>query len=257
MDDRFLCKRWCLRDFGSLQFLWDAFSGEYIKVYGVGAVLADGPWKLDVSSGRAELVQINGDKPEDLIRLDPEELASVKVFPSENGQIMVVDKREGTSPKLWQAWLDSSAGKGESKAVTCTVQGFEAFECVCFWPAVPQLCGDKPVCVWVDFKWLLTYVYGKAAAGRAWKYAKMLKDYLGKLGLDESHVEDSAASQAMKRRRLEEGASPKAANDESLDEWRVSILAAILFWRTQHSPSFGQGRMHIRVPIPTREQPLC
>ena len=143
------------------------FAGEYIKVYGVGAVLADGPWKLDVSSGRAELVQINGDKPEDLIRLDPEELASVKVFPSENGQIMVVDKREGTSPKLWQAWLDSSAGKGESKAVTCTVQGFEAFECVCFWPAVPQLCGDKPVCVWVDFKWLLTYVYGKAAAGRA------------------------------------------------------------------------------------------
>lgn len=224
-----LLNRWSLRDFGSLQFLWDSFSGEYIKVYGPGAVRDDGPWSLDMSSGKAELLCIAGGG-EDAVRVDPGELASVKVRPSEGGQLKVADEREVVG-RQWLPlcdWLDNSRGKAESKALALPVQGHSAFECVCLWEAVPQLCGDKPVCIWMDFKWLLDYVFGKKAVDSTWRYATYLSDYLQKLGLDASHLTDSAKSQASKRRRTEEGASPEE-NRSKNGEWRVSVLGTILF----------------------------
>ena len=222
-----LHKRWSLRDFGSLQFLWDALSGEYIKVYGPGAVRDDGPWSLDVSSGRAELVRFAGGG-EDVLRLDPEELASVKVRPSEGGKLMVVDECQfGRQSLPLRDWLDSSRRKAESKALVLPVQGYSEFECVCSWEAVPHLCGDKPVCIWMDFKWLLTFVFGKKAVRFTWRYAANLSAHLQKLGLDESHIEESGRSQASKRRRTAEGASPNDTWKNS--DWRVSMLGALLF----------------------------
>ena len=85
-------KRWLLRDFGTLQFLWDGLSGEYIQIHGEGAVRDDGPWSFDVSSGSPKLVHVK-DGSGDGVRLDPEELASLKVRASEDGQTEVCDAR--------------------------------------------------------------------------------------------------------------------------------------------------------------------
>jgi len=188
-----LSQRWSLRDFGSLQLLWDSLSGEYIPVYGLGAVLDGGPWGLDVSSGSAELVQIDGEGT-DVRRFNPEELASVNVRTSEDGQIMIADKREvvGATSLPLREWLHSCRCQGDDRALVIQIQGYVAFECVYRWEAVPQLCGDKPVCLWMDFKRLVSFVLGKNAVDRTFKYVEYLRGHLDKLGLDKSHVTYSA-----------------------------------------------------------------
>jgi hypothetical protein len=228
MANELLTQRWSLRDFGSLQFLWDSFSGEYVQVYGPEAVRHDGPWKLEVFSGKAELVRI-AEEGEAALRLDPEELAALKVR-SEGGKLMVADERDvfrrQTAPL--RQWLDSSRCKSECKALVLPVDGFKPFECVCSWEAVPHICGDKPVCIWMDFKWLVDFVFGKKATDKTWSFAGNLLKHVGKLGLDESHVQESARSQASKRRRTEGGASPEQCSGTA-SEWRVSVLGALLF----------------------------
>ena len=159
-----LHKRWSLRDFGSLQFLRDALSGEYIKVYGPGAVRDDGPWSLDVSSGRAELVRFAGGG-EDVLRRDPEELVSVKVRPSEGGKLMVVDECQfGRQSLPLRDWLDSSRRKAESKALVLPVQGYSEFDGrLCLISAAISLC----VSGWTSSGCLLLFL------------AKRLSDSLG------------------------------------------------------------------------------
>ena len=226
-----LAKRWSLRDFGTLQFLWDSFSGEYIQIHGPEAVRDDGPWRLDVSNGSAELVSCEGEG-QDVVRFDPAELAALRVRVSEDGEIMVCDNREVGQSQFspLHSWLDDNKCKQEHKALVLPVQGYEPFKCVFTWEAVPCYCGDKPVCLWADFKWLLSYVFGKKTVSHAWRYAGYLSALLEKIGLSETHVDDSARSQANKRRRTIEGASPiEGENVGSPTEWRVSMLAAIVF----------------------------
>ena len=225
-------KRWSLRDFGSLQFLWDGLSGEYIQVYGSGAVVDSGPWSLDVSDGSAKLVQIieEGEHP---VVLKPEELASVRVRSSPHGEVFVVDERDADTRQSLplQAWLRSCACNQKSMALKLPVDGHAAFEGVFHWEAAPAFCGGKPVCLWVDFKWLVNYVYGKGSVDHIWRCAKSLKSYVEKLGLDESHVEDSAKSFRMQKKLSHAGEEQENATNESkaLTDWRVSLLAACLF----------------------------
>lgn len=240
--DALLRKRWSLLDFGSLQFLWDCISGEYIKVYGAGAIRVGGPWRLAVSngSGKVELLPID-DGEGGAMKLDPEELASVKVRRSEgDGKLMVVDKRQAMRPHEMPLgdWRDDNACNEESKGIVLEVTDFPLFECVCTWLAVPQLCGDKPVCMWLDFPWFVNYVYGKEAVDFVFRYAGYLKEYLQKLGLHESHISESARSLASKRRRMEDAEQEEEGKEEDcsspgtsskMSQWRVSMLGAALF----------------------------
>ena len=217
-------KRWSLRDFGSLQFLWDGLSGEYIQVYGSGAVVDIGPWSLDVSGGSARLVQVIDEGDPALLK--PEDLASVRVRSSPHGEAFVVDERDAGDHKSLplRAWRQNCACKQTSVALKLPVDGHAAFEGVFHWEAAPRFCGDKPVCLWVDFKWLIDYVYGKNSVDSTWSLAKSLKSYVERLGLDESHVEESARSSFHWKKK-----SSSAETDKKSNEWRVSSLAAFLF----------------------------
>jgi hypothetical protein len=218
-----------LRDFGSLQFLWDSFSGEYIKVHGSEAVTEDGPWQLVLSENSAKLVSIDSENG-DSVRLDPEQVASLVAHVNADGKLVVGDKGEVDKLKFvpLHSWLGANKSSVVSKALVLHVHGYAPFKCVFSWEEVPFYCGDKPVSLWVDFAWLLGFVFGKKCVNLAWRYAGYLSGYLQKLGLDESHVSESARSRASKLRRTSETPSP-GGKAQGLSEWHVSILAAILF----------------------------
>jgi hypothetical protein len=223
-----LVRRWSLRDFGNLQFLWDSFSGEYIKVHGPGAVTEDGPWQLVQSENCSELVSI-GCEEDDCARLGPEEVASLRAHVNGDGELMVGDRDEVDKSKYvpLHAWLEANKLNVVCKALVLPIKGYAPLKSVFSWETVPYHCGDKPVSLWMDFTWLLGFVFGKKCVTLAYRYAGYLSSYLQKLGLDASHVSDSARSQASKRRRTGDTPSPEAKAKEC-SEWRLSILALIL-----------------------------
>lgn len=224
-------KRWSLRDFGTLQFLWDALSGEYIQVYGpTAAINMRGPWDLDVSGDKPALVQLAGEGEIGVV-LDPDELASVKVHTGPLGDVTVSDSRDDGQRKLsLAAWIKNNKGKQHLRALKLPVDGLEDFEGLGHWELSPALCGDKPVSLWFDFKWLVNYVYGKAAVDNVWKLARALQDRLEKFGLHESHVMDSDRARQQKRRQTSsEDSDQSMAESTRSSDWRVSALAAVLF----------------------------
>jgi hypothetical protein len=117
-------QRWSLRDFGTIQFLWDALSGEYIKVYGRGAVRHNGPWKLVVSEDGSELVSLAGEGG-GVARLDPEEVASFRIHLNVQGELMVGHREEDDKSKLMplHTWQDANALNIEYKALVLPVDG--------------------------------------------------------------------------------------------------------------------------------------
>ena len=102
------------------------------------------------------------------------------------------------------------------------------FKCEFYWESVPQMCGDQAVSLWLSFRWLLDFTMGKQGVDRAWRYAKFLQSYLESLGLADTHVVNSARSKHKKERR-DAASVCFEADVASVDEWRVSMLDAILF----------------------------
>lgn len=225
-----LANRWVLRDFGTLQFLWDSFSGLYFKVFGPGAVSEGGPWRLEADEGRPELVSLE-EGGDGACTLFPECLSRLKVVVDETSGEVLVESRSETDQENFESldvWRDLRKDTVVSQALEVPVEGQPAFKSVFYWETVPTYCGDKPVSLWLSFSWLLDYVLGKDAPTFVWRYAATHEKYLLSLGLDESHVANSARSRDRKRRRVGEADASESESAMS-SEWRLSVQAAILF----------------------------
>ena len=225
-------KRFSLRDFGSLQFLWDALSGEYIEVYGPTASMnMRSPAMWSWCGDKPKLVERVEEEDEIGRTFDPEELASIKVHTGPLGDVTVSDSRDDSEHKSsLDAWTKNNKGKHNLRALKLEVEGLEDFEGWGHWELSPASCGDKPVSLWFDFKWLVNYVYGKKAVDDVWTFARALKYSLQKYELDESHVVDSDRARDQKKRKTSnENLEEPQADSPSSSDWRVSALAAVLF----------------------------
>ena len=103
-----LANRWVLRDFGTLQFLWDSFSGLYFKVFGPGAVSEGGPWRLEADEGRPELVSLE-EGGDGACTLFPECLSRLKVVVDETSGEVLVESRSETDQENFESldvWRD-------------------------------------------------------------------------------------------------------------------------------------------------------
>ena len=225
-------KRFSLRDFGTLQFLWDALSGEYIQLYGPTASMnLSRPAMWSWCGDKPKLVELVDDEDEIGVTLDPEEIASVKVETGPLGDVTVSDSRDDSDHKSsLGAWTKNNKGKLHLRALKLSVEGFEDFEGWGHWELSPASCGDKPVSLWFDFKWLVNYVYGKKAVDNVWQSVKALRATLEKYELDDSHVIDSDRAREKKRRKTSrENLESSQPDSTPSSDWRVSALAAVLF----------------------------
>ena len=138
--------------------------------------------------------------------------------------------------------------KDVRKDVKLPVSGYaDTFQAVFTWRAVPAKCGDKPVSLWIDFTWLLSWVYGKKGCDKAYRHVQALKEYLNSVGLDESHVADSRRSQTRKVRRT--GPEDSSAKTCVSSEWCISMMAAILFLdRVAFDDRLGKKRLDDTTP---------
>ena len=133
--------------------------------------------------------------------------------------------------------------KDVRKDVKLPVSGYaDTFQAAFTWRAVPAKCGDKPVSLWIDFTWLLSWVYGKKGCDTAYKHVQSLKNYIDSVGLDESHVADSRRSQ-MSRKSRRTGPEVSSAKTCVSSEWCISMMAAILFLdRVAFDDRLGKNR---------------
>ena len=221
--------RWSLRDFGSIQFVWDSISGEYIKVHGQDAVTDEGPWELVCSEGGARLRSLS-DEADPPAVIDPTKFAGLQIVVDGDGEVLVAgqDGECIDPPKYLSVWQQQNRSQVRSSVLIVPLNDGSQFKCEFYWETVPQMCGDQAVSLWLSFGWLLDFTIGKEGVDKAWRYASCLQTYLESLGLAATHVVKSARSQHTKKDRDAASACPEA-NAVPVDEWRISMMAAILF----------------------------
>ena len=222
-------RRWCLRDFGSLQFIWDALTGVFTMVYGQRSVVQNGPWELVQRDNHAELVSLDCKDNGDRETLHPDQFSSWEAKVIAVNEVFI-GPRSASMDKFvpLSVWRDQHIASYDCHGLKLPVSGYAApFQAVFTWRAIPAKCGDKPVSLWIDFTWLLSWVYGKKGCDMAWRHVQSLKGYLDSVGLDESHVADSRRSQTRKVRRT--GPEDSSAKTCVSSEWCISMMAAILF----------------------------
>lgn len=185
-------RRWRLRDFGSLQFIWDALTGVFTMVYGQRSVVENGPWELVQRDNHAELVSLDCKENGDRETLLPDQFSSWEAKVIAVNEVVIGPHSASMSQFVpLSVWHDLHSAIYDSQAIKLPVNGYTApFQAVFTWRAVPAKCDDKPVILWIDFTWLLTWVYGKKGCDRAHRHVQALKDYLESIVLDESHVAD-------------------------------------------------------------------
>ena len=106
------------------------------------------------------------------------------------------------------------------------------------------MCGDRPVSLWVGFKWLLDFTMGKIGVDKAWRHANALRQLLETLGLAATHVCISARSQRNKMKH-DIASSSSVTNEAPVDDWRISMMAAILFVESLiFNKRFGDSPAH-------------
>ena len=219
--------RWSLRDFGCMQFLWDGVSGEYIKVFGRGAVTDQGPWELFPSEG-GELLRSVCAEADPATVVDPAKLASLQITTNGDGELVVPRADADDNVKLipLAVWRKQNSSESETKVLVFPVDGYPSFKCEFYWEKVPRMCGDQPVSLWVSWKWLVDFILGKKAVAKAWRYAQYLETHLESLGLAATHV---VRSQRCGERFGEKPAAQEEAKPAESNQVRVSMLAALLF----------------------------
>ena len=221
-----LRERWVLQDFGTLQFLVDTLATQVITLHGPGAITSDGPWELSVADDRQVLLSLDG-------QIDATEymgtLATLVLEVDSKNEIVVLRDRTGSKPKEnLDVWQKMHADVMVSKFLMVPVENFEKFQCEFFWAETPTLCGDKPVTLWMNFRWLLQYVFGKKGVDKAFRYAANFQKQLQKLGLATTHVVHTNRSERFRRTEEDERCGDKP-DSKTQQEWRISVLAAILF----------------------------
>lgn len=213
----FLADRCSLLDFGTLQLLWDRVAGEYRKVFGRDACAEHGPWQLQQEDGKHVLVSFADDSGKEWV-LEPEYLLKVQVRQFEEEGINKVEvvhlsaeAETLAAPEPLSEWCDNQRSLAlRSTVLRIDVPGNAPFVNEYYWEHLPRTCGDKPVMLWMNLKWLLEYLRGKDKVDRTAKSAQEFRLQMQKVGLDPSHIRYPARSQEdLADKGLEAGRSPE------------------------------------------------
>jgi hypothetical protein len=225
-----LLDRCCLLDFGSLQLLWDRITGEYVKVFGRGACLEGGPWELVQEDDKSELISVEA-ADGGMCRVATEGLLKVRLSKVEGKEDMVKVSEDGReeAEHLFSGWCAERRLRSlQCRVLSIDVPGQDVFMSEYYCSDMPRLCGDKPVMLWMNLKCLVEAARGKEWVSRLTRLGEDLSRLLKKQGLHHSHVIPPAKSQfcLTQTGALKEQCQPL---EPAVDEWRVSILCAILY----------------------------
>ena len=223
---------WRFWDYGSIQFVENRVTGEFLKVHGPDALFGDGPFKMvrdAAEGGRPILLGLDGTDLERALHL-ADEHASIRLLlncgemPGDES-IVSVDTSDG--PKSCR--LRELQESAEARAMIIEVAGFPPFRAEWTWYDAPSFCGDEPANLWLDLRWLLAYL----APGSNWRTAKSVAmatvSALAAAGLSESHVR-----MRPRRGRFREAVSRSsdldAAEQEGFAAGSYSVSAVALFF---------------------------
>ena len=182
---------WRFGDYGSIQFVENRVTGEFLKVHGPDALFGDGPFKMvcdAAEGGRPILVGLDGTDLERALHL-ADEHASIRLLlncgekPGDES-IVSVDTSDG--PKSCR--LRELQESAEARAMVIEVAGFPPFRAEWTWYDAPSFCGDEPNNLLLDLRWLLAYLAPGSNVRTTLLVANATKRALAAAGLSEPHV---------------------------------------------------------------------
>ena len=182
---------WRFWDYGSIQFVENRVTGEFLQVYGPDALFGDGPFKMVChadAGGRPLLVGLDGTDLERALHF-ADEHASIRLrlnCGETPGDESIVSVNTNAGPKSWR--LRELKESPQARAMVIEVADFPPFKAEWTWFDAPTFCGDEPVNLWLDLRWLLAYL----APGSNWRTIKSVAmataSALAAAGFSESHV---------------------------------------------------------------------
>ena len=155
-------RQWSLHDYGTKHFVRDDVTGEFLYVHGDGALFEDGPFRLDLYENRPLLTGLIGGDSECALHFADDASKYViceAVHPvSSSAEIKV---RRGPDEPTGQ-WISDLERQYDTKALIIEVgDGFTPFRAEFSWFRAPTRCGDKPVQLWLELRWLIEYTLGQ------------------------------------------------------------------------------------------------
>ena len=179
---------WRFWEYGSIQFVENRVTGEFLKVYGPDALFGDGPFKMINREGRPTLVGLDGNDLQRALHV-VDEHASMRLLlhcGEKPGDDPIVSLDADIKRKTLR--LTDLKESADPAAMIIEVAGFQPFKSEWIWYGAPTLCGDEPVNLWLDLRWLTAYL----APGSGWRLNKQVavaaKLALVNAGFSESHV---------------------------------------------------------------------
>ena len=179
---------WRFWEYGSIQFVENRVTGEFLEVYGPDALFGDGPFKMINREGRPTLVGLDGNDLQRALHV-VDEHASMRLLlhcGEQPGDDPIVSLDADIKRKTLR--LTDLKESADPVAMIIEVAGFQPFKSEWIWYGAPTLCGDEPVNLWLDLRWLTAYL----APGSGWRLNKQVavaaKLALVNAGFSESHV---------------------------------------------------------------------
>ena len=177
-------RRWTFHDYGAKQFVRDEVSGEFLYVHGAGALFADGPFRFDLQDSMPLLTGLSGGDYVCALHIADsasKHVVSREVHPT-FGNIELKLRRGHSDPS--GEWLADLERQYDAKCLNVEVgDGFPPFRAEFTWFRAPTMCGDKPVQVWLDLRWLVEYTLGMKKQVYIHRYADKIKKELESVGL--------------------------------------------------------------------------
>ena len=165
-------QRWKFWDCGVVQYVQDTLTGECLPCYGCrGASFTGGPFAFAAEEDRPIL--IDNDGSEDTCSLHDAGEASSYIV--NKGAQRVIGEEDDLLQDKASGYLISGANDPRrcwswwSKAVS------SPFKCQFDWHRAPVTCGDEPVRLFMDFRWLLRYILQSKHSMKTYRFAEQLK----------------------------------------------------------------------------------
>ena len=182
---------WRFWDYGTVQFAENCVTGEFLEVHGPNALFGDGPFKMvhdAAGGGRRVLVGLDGTDLECALHV-VDAHASIRLHLNGGetpGDESVVSDDTENGVKSWR--LRELKETATARVLIIEVAGVPPFKAEWTWFDAPTFCGDQPVNLWLDLRWLMAYL----APGSNWRMvqhiAEATKGALAEAGFSELHV---------------------------------------------------------------------
>ena len=227
---------WRFWDYGSIQFVENRVTGEFLEVHGPNALFGDGPFKMvrdAAGGGRRVLVGLDGTHLDCALHvLDAHASIRLHLNVGETpGDESVVSADTENGVKSWR--LRELKETATARVLVIEVAGFPPFKAEWTWFDAPTFCGDQPVNLWLDLRWLMAYL----APGSNWRMvqtmAEATKRALAEAGFSELHVRMRPARGRFRERGSKSSDDWEAEEQEGFaaGSYPVSVLALFLRWK--------------------------